>query len=81
MISIRLSEEEYLALRELCTATGARSVSDLTREAMRELFNGSARDETLGNRMDVFCDRICNLGRKIKELEGRVASSKSELES
>ena len=36
MISIRLSDEEYEGLRTLCVSRGARSVSDLAREAMNE---------------------------------------------
>ena len=35
MISVRLSEDEYAALLNLCVASGARSVSDFAREAMR----------------------------------------------
>jgi hypothetical protein len=41
MISVRLSEEEYATLLHLCSATGARSVSDFTRDAMRVLLNGA----------------------------------------
>ena len=54
MISVRLSEEEYLALRRICSVTGARSVSDLTRDAMRVLLNGSDREDALGTNMDEF---------------------------
>ena len=41
MISVRLCEEEYATLLHLCFATGARSVSDFTRDAMRVLLNGA----------------------------------------
>jgi hypothetical protein len=47
MISIRLSEDEYLGLKQLCVVTGARSVSDLTRDAMRVVLNGVNRDDVL----------------------------------
>ena len=48
MISVRLSDEEYTALRRLCLVTGARSVSDITRDAMRMLLNGANREDLGG---------------------------------
>jgi hypothetical protein len=46
MISFRLSEEEYTSLRSLCINEGARSVSDLARDALSRLVtktpNGSS---------------------------------------
>jgi Arc/MetJ-type ribon-helix-helix transcriptional regulator len=54
MISVRLSEDEYAALRRLCQATGARSVSDLTRDAMRGLIENGTREDALGTRMEEF---------------------------
>ena len=66
MISVRLSEEEYVALRRLCSLTGARSVSDLTRDAMRILLSGSSkRDDVLGIRVDEFRSQMRSLDRKI----------------
>src|SRR5579862_5176161 len=44
MISVRLSEEEYSALRHLCSLMGARSVSDLTRDAMRAVLKRATQD-------------------------------------
>jgi Arc/MetJ-type ribon-helix-helix transcriptional regulator len=76
MISVRLSEEEYSALRELCNATGARSVSDLTRDAMRTLLNGSSRDEMLGARIEEFCTQIKNMDRKIEQLSAELTRSR-----
>lgn len=40
MISVRLSQEEYSALRDICSLTGARSVSDVTRDAVRTVLRG-----------------------------------------
>jgi hypothetical protein len=54
MISVRLSDEEYTALRRLCLVTGARSVSDMTRDAMRVLLDGANREVVTGNYMDEF---------------------------
>lgn len=75
MISVRLSEEEYAALRRICTATGARSVSDLTRDAMRVLLHGANRDDLLGNPMDEFRAEIRNLNKKLEQLAGGITTA------
>ena len=67
-ISIRLSEEEYVGLKRLCTVTEARSVSDLTRDAMRVVLNGAGRDDVFGIRMDEFRTVLKSLDRKIDRL-------------
>jgi len=41
-----MSEEEFSSLRRICVATGARSVSDLAREAMRGLLNGENQESS-----------------------------------
>ena len=78
MVSIRLSEDEYLALRELCTSTGARSVSDLTRDAMHALLNGNTRADVLHIRMDEICDQMNSLGRRIEEFVERFAVAEKQ---
>ena len=75
MVSVRLSEEEYFALRELCSSTGARSVSDLTRDAMRAFLSGTTRDDMLHNRMNEFSDKMDRFSRRIEELVERFSSS------
>jgi hypothetical protein len=73
-ISVRLSEEEYWALRRLCSVTGARSVSDLTRNAMRGLFDGQDRDQMRGIGIDEFRAQMKSLDRKIEKLAAEVTS-------
>ena len=68
MISIRLSEGEYLSLKQLCLVTGARSVSELTRDAMRVVLKGATKDDVLGLRMEEFRGLLKSLDRKIDEL-------------
>jgi hypothetical protein len=80
-ISIRLSEEEYVGLKRLCTVTGARSVSDLTRDAMRVVLNGANKDDVLGYRMDEFRLLLTSLDRKIDVLAAGISSSKKDQES
>ena len=74
MISVRLSEEEYSALRRLCSVTGARSVSDLTRDAMRTLLNGHPREDVPGIDMDEFRTQMRSLDRKIEQLAADITS-------
>jgi len=78
MISVRLSEEEYSALRRLCLVTGARSVSDLTRDAMRGLLDGKSREDTLSNHMEEFRTEIGNLHRKIEHVAATVEAIKAQ---
>ena len=77
MISVRLSEEEYSALRQLCSDIGARSVSDLTRDAMRVLLNGAGREEALGIHVDEFRSQMRSLDRKIEQLAADITSLKA----
>jgi hypothetical protein len=81
MISVRLSEDEYESLRRLCTLTGARSVSDLTRDAMQILLNSSSRENALSSYLDDFRSQISTLDRKIEELSIRMTPSKTEVEN
>jgi hypothetical protein len=78
MISVRLSEEEYSALRKLCLVTGARSVSDLTRDAMRVLLDGPSRQDLLGNPAEEFRSQMRNLERKIEQLTAEIALFKTD---
>lgn len=72
-ISVRLSEEEFVALRQLCSVTGARSVSDLIRNAMHVLLNGANRDDLLGLRVDEIRTHLKSLDRKVGQLAARAS--------
>ncbi len=80
MVSVRLSEDEYVALRKLCSTTGARSVSDLTRDAMRAFLAGATGEESLHVRMDEVRDQMNYLGRRIDELVEKFAPQNKQLE-
>jgi hypothetical protein len=63
MISFRLSEDEYINLKNLCVNEGARSVSDLAREAVNRMItktsNGhSPHVETIVRAMQVRMDAM-----------------------
>jgi hypothetical protein len=77
MISVRLSEEEYVALRRICSVTGARSVSDLARDAMRVFLGG--RNDGQRPYMDEFRNEIRSLNKKIEDLTAEVTTSKVEV--
>ena len=81
MISVRLSEEEYSALRQLCDTTGARSVSDLTRDAMRALLDSPTGGKGFGKHLEDFQARINQLDRKVEALSEKLASSERHQES
>ncbi len=83
MISIRLSEEEYAALMGLCSSTGARSMSELTRDAMRSILanNNRSPDSRLEGRLEEFHSQIARLERKLEELSARMETSGLEGES
>jgi hypothetical protein len=68
MISVRLSEEEFAALRRLRLLTGARSVSDLARDAMRGLLIGADRSGFFEGHLEEFRTQIQILNGKIEQL-------------
>ena len=77
MISVRLSEEEYIALRHLCSLTGARSVSDLTRDAVNTILKGANRDDSFGENLEEFRTGMKNLEKKVEQLEAKITMFKS----
>lgn len=71
MISIRLSDDEFVNLRKACQATGARSISDLARDAMRRLASGApTRDKPDG---DGLSAKVEDLDQKVNHLLQQVS--------
>jgi len=79
MISVRLSEEEYAALRDLCSITGARSVSDITRDAMRVLLSGPNRETVLGYPSGAWHAHMRSLEARIEQLASEITTLKANL--
>ena len=79
MISVRLSEEEYTALIDLCSITGARSVSDLTRDAMRTFLSGATRESLLGGHLEEWHAHMRSLDARIEQLASEINTLKSNL--
>ncbi len=78
MISVRLSEEEYTAFKNLCSLTGARSVSDLTRDAMRSVLKRVNHEDPFGTNLEEFRAGMKNLEKKVEQLEAEIMLFKSE---
>lgn len=81
MISVRLSEEEYSAFKRLRSVTGARTVSDLTRDAMRMLLNGTKQEDVLGIQVDEFRTQMRDLDRKIEKIQQLAAEIANRFEA
>ena len=69
MISFRVSEDEYAGLKNLCINEGARSVSDMARDAMHRLItNQSWPNNQLETVVQVLQGRIEVLDMEVKRL-------------
>lgn len=79
MISVRLSDDEYSALQTLCLTRGSRSVSDLTRDAVRGLLNRKEGEDLLTERLEELRLQVKGLDQKIEQLALRIDLSRSEL--
>lgn len=75
MVSIRLLDDEYRQLKALCEATGARSVSDLARDAMFRLLTAPAADSAspdLEDRVRRLDQMVARLGQQMEAIENRL---------
>ena len=69
MISFRVSEDEYAGLKNLCVDKGARSVSDMARDAVHRLIaNYSWPNNQLETVVQVLQVRIEALDTEVKRL-------------
>ena len=75
MVSIRLLDDEYRQLKELCETTGARSVSDLAREAMFRLLGPGADggQAAVEDRLRQLDQKVARLDAQLEALESRLA--------
>lgn len=68
MLSIRMSDAEYHQLQAICEVRGARSISDLAREAMQRIAAMPPDDEP-GNSL---AERVGQLDRRLNLLQQEV---------
>ena len=73
-ISVRLSEEEFSALLELCSESGARSVSDFTRAAVCNAVKGASREDVIHSDMKLVRGRMRILEKRIRQLTAEIAA-------
>jgi hypothetical protein len=75
MISIRLSEDEYDGLCRLSAATGAHSLSDLARSAMRLFLSVTTHERLLTDPTGPVQAQMEILHRRIDELRQQLMST------
>jgi hypothetical protein len=71
-ISIRLSDDEYGALKGVCESQGVRSLSDFARLAIENLIVGGGLDAqiTVKTRLDALHSRVDVLDLAVERLAG-----------
>jgi hypothetical protein len=72
-----MSEEEFSTLRRISIATGARSVSDLAREAMRGLLNGTQQEHGDAARNE-YSAQMRDLEQKVDRLSAEIELFKAD---
>lgn len=78
MVSIRLLDDEYRQLKELCETTGARSVSDLAREAMFRLLSPPGEGgQAVEDRLRQLDQKVARLDAQMEALESRLAERRA----
>lgn len=75
LVSFRVSEDEYQKLYNVCLAVGARSVSDVARQAVGRLigFNGDYGEDLLAQQMRNLDRVVGQLKVKIDQLSKEVS--------
>jgi hypothetical protein len=73
MVSFRLSEEEYESLRHICMTVGARSLSDVARDAVHQLIGAAAAPKNdLEAQLRMLNERVDVLDHEVRHLAGLV---------
>jgi phage host-nuclease inhibitor protein Gam len=73
-----MSEEEFTTLRRICVATGARSLSDLAREAMRGLLSGADQGNAGEASRIEYSAQMRDLEQKVEKLSAEIALVKAD---
>jgi hypothetical protein len=76
-ISVRLSEGEFSALEKLCASSGARSISDLARNAMYGLLNRADQESALLSNMNEHSAQMKELKQQVEKLAAEIAALKA----
>ena len=75
MVSIRLSDEEFLLLKGKCQESGARTLSDLARDAMHRVLEMNSAEpvfKTNGHGPDPTAAKVQHLEGRLEKLQSDV---------
>ena len=73
MVSFRLSEEEYEGLKHICMTVGARSLSDIARDAVQQLLSSGTEPKSGGDpTLRLLYERMDALDQEVKRLAALV---------
>jgi hypothetical protein len=79
-ITVRLSEEEYFALREVSASDGIRSMSEITRKAVNTILPGGRKQEDESeNCMEELRANIKDLENRLERVEAMLPCVDTEL--
>lgn len=81
IVSIRLSDQEFQSLHDLCLREGARSLSDIARSAVQAFLEMRTRrrEETLDATVQALGLRIDALEQSLRELIRVIRQNKTSL--
>lgn len=72
-IGVRLSDDEYAALERFCAESGARSISDLARAAIRSFISFGIQENALASTLNQNVAHVKELQQKIEMLSAEIA--------
>jgi len=77
-ISIRLSHEEFSDLERFCIEGGARSISDVARNAICGFLNNAQQENKLISTMNEYSAQVRELEQRVERLIAEIALLKGE---
>jgi hypothetical protein len=79
MVSFRLSDEEYEGLKSICITVGARSLSDVARDAVqRMLGNGAASKKDLEAEVESLTAKMDLLAKEVQRITRLLEGDKAD---
>ena len=79
MVSFRLSDEEYEGLKSICMTVGARSLSDVARDAVqRMLGHGAASKRDLSAEVESLTAKMDMLAKEVQRITKLVDGDTAE---
>lgn len=76
-INVRLSKEEFQAIKRFCAASGARSISDLVRTTMHGLVTGTKKTKGSVSDLEEYSIHVKNLEKRVAALAAELALLKN----